>query len=323
MPFHRLRHAVLLATCATSLLLASCGSGTIESQFTPSRVIVFGDGSADMGQTTNAVVTNARYTVNNDSTVNLWTEQVAASYGVVMTTVALGGTSYATGNARVNSKPDAAGSTVTPTVKEQIDTFLAGGAPRTTDLMILSAGIADVITEAAKITAGTQTSDQALVNVRQAGRDLGAQVRRLVLAGASHVMVAGTYDLSRTPWGQGATTLTPFLVQASAKFNEELLLSIVDLGANVLYTDVAFHYNLMIGVPAAYGLVNSIAPVCTSIDGGPGIGIGTGKVNSSLCNTTTLAGAHNTYVFADSVYPTPVAQRKFGDYSYTRIRARW
>ena len=323
MPFHRLRHAVLLATCATSLLLASCGSGTIESQFTPTRVIAFGDGSADQGQTSNAVVTNARYTVNGDGTVSIWTQQVAASYGVVMTTAALGGTSYATGNARVNSKPDAVGSNATPTVKEQIDTFLAGSAPGPNDLMILSAGIADVITEAGKITAGTQTSDQALLNVRQAGRDLGAQVRRLVLAGAAHVMVAGTYDLSRSPWGRGATTLTPFLVQASAKFNEELLLSIVDLGANVLYSDAAFHYNLMIGVPTAYGLVNSIAPVCNSIDGGPGIGTGTGQVNSSLCNGTTLAGDHNTYVFADAVYPTPLAQRKFGDYAYTRILARW
>jgi outer membrane lipase/esterase len=32
---------------------------------------------------------------------------------------------------------------------------------------------------------------------------------------------------------------------------------------------------------------------------------------------------YSTYVFADRVYPTPVAQRLFGDYAYARLRARW
>ena len=38
-----LRRAVLVAASAASLLLAACGSGTIESQLTPARIIVFGD----------------------------------------------------------------------------------------------------------------------------------------------------------------------------------------------------------------------------------------------------------------------------------------
>ena len=56
-----------------------------------------------------------------------------------------------------------------------------------------------------------------------------------------------------------------------------------------------------------------------------GIGIGAGQVNSALCTTNTIvSGAdYNLYLFADRVYPTPAAQRKFGDYAFQRIRARW
>ena len=75
--------------------------------------------SADLGQG------GSRYTVN-DGSVNIWTQHVAASFGVPLAPAAAGGTSYATGNARVNAKPDAAGSSATPTVTEQIDSFLAG-----------------------------------------------------------------------------------------------------------------------------------------------------------------------------------------------------
>jgi phospholipase/lecithinase/hemolysin len=32
---------------------------------------------------------------------------------------------------------------------------------------------------------------------------------------------------------------------------------------------------------------------------------------------------YNIYFFADQVYPTPAAHRLFGDFAYTRMRARW
>ncbi|HWP12568.1 MAG TPA: GDSL family lipase, partial [Ramlibacter sp.] len=121
------------------------------------------------------------------------------------------------------------------------------------------------------------------------------------------------------------TGQTGLLSDASGKFNEQLLLSIVDLGANVLYVDAALLFNLMVSSPPSYDLTNATDPVCTSVDPGPGIGIGAGQVNSALCNTGTLApGAdYAHYLFADRVYPTPQGHRKFGQYGYDRIRARW
>ena len=311
------RRVLLALASASALLVAACGSGTIESQLQPSRVVAFGDGMSDLGQT------GSRYTVN-DGTVNIWTQDVASRFGIALGTAAAGGNSYATGNARVINKPDAAGSTATPTVAEQISAFLAAGSIGANDLVIVSGGTADIVAEMALVTAGTQTSTQMIANVGQAGRDLAAQVRRLVQAGGTHVVLSGSYNLGRSPWaaaiGQGS-----LLTQASTKFNEELLVALVNEGANVLYVDAALFFNLMEANPTGYDLTNTSDAVCTSVDPGPGIGTGNGQVNSALCTPATLrAGADYTrFLFADAVYPTPQGHRKFGQYVFDRIRSRW
>lgn len=313
-----MRRALLALASAATLFLAGCGSGTIESQLKPARIVAFGTGFSDLGET------GSRYTVN-DPTVNIWSQQVAADFDISLTTRASGGLSFATGNARITAKPDAAGNNATPTVTDQISAFLAGGGPiGANDLLLVEGGTSDIIAEMAKVNAGTQTSDQMIAAVQQAGRDLAAQARRLVDAGAQHVVVVGAYDLGRSPWAT-VTAKTDLLAHASQRFNDALLVAMVDLGAHVLYVDAALFYNLMIGTPSNYGLDNSAIAVCTSADPGPGIGIGAGQVNSAKCTTVTLlpAADYNRFVFADRVYPTPPAHRQFGEYAYSRIRARW
>jgi outer membrane lipase/esterase len=318
MAFQGLRRTLLVAACAGAALLAACGGGSVESQFTPARIVVFGDGFADLGQ-----VGGRRYTVN-DGTVNVWTQQLASRYGVSLAAAASGGSSYATGSARVLAKPDAAGSASTPSVKEQIDNFLASGGLRSTDLVVVSAGTADVVAEGSLAISGAQSSGTALANVSQAGADLGAQVRRLVTAGAQHVLVVGTYNLGRSPWALASAQVGP-LTDYSSRFNESFLISVVDLGKNVLYADSAFYFNLVTSSPSSYSMDNATAAVCTSVDAGAGIGIGAGQVNSALCNTSTLVGGanYNRFVFADLVYTTPEANRQFGNYAFDKIRQRW
>lgn len=312
-----MRRTFMVAACASAALLAACGSSTTESAISPQRFIAFGDGMSDVGQK------GSLYTVN-DGSVNNWTRQLASGYGQTITTVAAGGKSYATGNARVVTKPDAAGSNTTLTVKEQIDSFLASNSFATTDLVMINGGISDVIANMAAVRAGTMTNEQMITASRQAGTDLATQVRRLVTAGAKYVMVAGTYDLSKTPWATEINQTT-LLNSASSAFNEGLLVGIVDLGSNVLYVDLAYYVNLYTSSPSSYGFDNATTPVCTSVDSSNGIGIGTGKVNSLLCNTSTLLSGANQdkYAFADSVYLTPSAHRQFGTYAYDRLRARW
>ena len=312
-----LRRGVLLAASAASLLLAACGSSTIESQLSPTRVVAFGDAFADLGQT------GTRYTVN-DGTINNWTEQVALSFAVPLLPSSKGGKSYATAHARVVAKPDDIGNSATPTVKEQIDNFLATDTVGANDLYLLNAGTSDLIAEGGRVSAGSQTADQLVANARQAGRDMATQARRLVNAGARFVVVVGPYNLGRSPWAVGAG-LGSALESASGRFNDDMLVALVDLGDRVLYVDAALQFNLMIAVPSAYDFTDSATPVCTSVDPGPGIGIGTGQINSALCAPSTVRAnvVYNNYLFADKVYPTPRGQTKFGEYAFQRIRARW
>ncbi|MES2975132.1 MAG: SGNH/GDSL hydrolase family protein [Pseudomonadota bacterium] len=311
-----LRRAFAAAACVSAALLAGCGSSSTVSALTPARIVVFGDATAALG-----TGGGSRYTVN-DGSLNNWTLQVAAQFARPLGSTADGGQSHAVANARVTSAVDAAGG-ANPPVTQQITNFLAAGAVGTNDLIIVNAGTSDIIAQTAAVIAATQTGADAVTNAGVAGKELGAQVRRLVTAGAKYVVVVGPYDLSRTPWstasGQAAT-----IFQASSKFNEELLISIVDLGANVLYVDAAFYFNLVTSSPTTYSFDSAVNVACNSVNPGPGIGTGAGKVDSSLCTPSTITIAdYNKAVFADGVYSTPQMQRLFGDYAYSRIRNRF
>lgn len=313
-----LRRGFLLAACASALVLAACGGGSgIASQFHPSRMIAFGDAVGDLGQD------GARYTIN-DGSINIWTQYVANAYGVALTTAAQGGQSYATGNARVAVTPDAAGNGSTPTVTQQIDTFLAGNSFGSGDMVLVSAGTSDVIAETQKLLTGAESEQQALDNLATAGQALAGQVRRLVGAGAQHVVVAGVYNIGRSPWGlqTGQQSLMEKLV---LQFNSQFKVKLVDLGENVFYLDSANYFNLVTANPGSYNLSDISTPVCTSVDPGPGIGTGTNQVNSNLCKpSTVLAGVDvSRYLFADRVYFTPHGQQLFGDYAYNQIKNRW
>ena len=311
-----LRRAVLLAASASALLLTACGGGSIASQFSPDRVIAFGDAMADVGQT------GSRYTVN-DGTVNNWTLYVAREVDRDLAPVSAGGLSYATGNARVAAKPDAGGNAATPTVQEQIDAFLARSAVTSNDLVIVNAGTSDVIVEANARLSGAQTQDQMLANLTVAGEALAGQVRRLVDAGARHVVVTGPINLGRTVWGV-QTGQEGVLESATRRFNQQLLVSLADMGSTVLYVDAEFQFNLYTGDRAGFNLENSTEAVCTSVDPGPGIGTGPGQVNSRLCTPATVMNPdYNKYLFADRVYPTPRGHELFGDYARGRVRERW
>jgi phospholipase/lecithinase/hemolysin len=312
-----LRRALLAAVGASALVLASCGGGTVESQFAPTRVVAFGDGMADLGQN------GKRFTIN-DGTVGNWTEVVSLSFLQSLAPASAGGLSYATGNARVVAKPDAGGNAATRTVSDQIDTFLAGNSLGKTDLVLVSAGVSDVIVQGKAVLDGAQSQDAAVAAVEQAGADLANQVKRLVNAGANHVVVVGSYNLGRSVWAF-ETSQASLLQTLSQRFNDKLLVNLVDFGGSVLYVDSALYFNLSTSTPSSYGITDVTHEVCTSADPGAGIGTGTGEINSNLCTGDTLLPAvdRNTFMFADRIYPTPHAQQLFGDYATNRIRDRW
>lgn len=323
MTMNWLRRTAVLAACASAALLTACGSSSVESAFTPTRIVSFGDALSDVRQT------GGRFTINDGST-NIWAEQLAVKYGLGLTEVSAGGTGYARGNARVTATPDAAGVVTTLTLTQQIDAFLRADSIREGDMLVVNGGVSDVIAQMAAVTAGSITPDQMVENANAAGRAMAAQVHRLVNAGAKHVVVAGTYDLGRSPWAAsiGQTDLLRLASSSSSRgsFNSGLLASLSTLdGRVVLYVDAERHFNLVINSPGNYSLNNIVTPVCTSVDNGNGIGIGAGQVNSALCTLNTLLpGAdRDRYAFADAVYFTPVVNRLFGVYAYDQVRQRW
>jgi outer membrane lipase/esterase len=295
----------LVATAVASALLAGCGSGSTVSSLVPTRMVVMGDGLADVGQVGGTV-----YSVK-DATNTTWVQQVAANYGLTVTAQSAGGQGWARGNARVALKPDAAGNATTLTITEQIDAFLAANSITKDNVILLDPGVSDLVVQAEAFKAGSITSAQVLVNASDAGKALAAQVRRLVVAGGTHIVVAGTYNLGKSPYAIAAGQAS-LLENASLKFNEALLVAMVDLGANVLYIDTAFRYNQVINQPATYSFTNATVAACTT------------PTAATCTPSTVLAGIdYNTYVFADDRYFTPAAQRNFGDYAYSRMKTRW
>src|SRR4051812_36582307 len=99
MAFQGIRRAVVGLASIALLALAGCGSGTIESQLKPTRVVAFGDAFTDEGQTA-----GRPYTVN-DLQVNNWAFDVSVAYGLNLAPSSVGGTNYAIGNARVLAHP--------------------------------------------------------------------------------------------------------------------------------------------------------------------------------------------------------------------------
>ncbi|WP_028604510.1 SGNH/GDSL hydrolase family protein [Ottowia thiooxydans] len=299
------RRAVLTAASAgvAAAALSACGSGSVASAITPKRFLSVGDGFSDVGQN------GYRFTVN-DGTL-LWTQQLASYYSLPLTAASAGGFSYAQGHAMV-ATADTISGTNAPSVSVQIDSLLARTAMASDDIAIVTGGIADIVNavNATGISAATTQT------VKAAGVAQAAQVRRLVAAGATHVVVAGVYNLGMSPWALGQNLATG-VQDLSVAFNDQLLIGIADLGATVLYLDPALFYNLIAGKPTNYPFDDVTRAVCTTAD-------------ATTCNATTiLAGADfNRYVFADNLYFTPAAQRLFVNESflenaYTRLKLRW
>lgn len=312
-----MRRTFVAAACASAALLTACGSSSVDSAISPSRFVVFGDGLADQGQRGSA------FSVN-DGNINNWAVQFASRYDVKLTPSSQGGWNYAYGNARITNKPDAAGNADTPTVTQQIDSFLNTNQLTGDDLVVVSAGVSDVIANTMAFLNGSITQEQLMANATQAGADLATQVQRLVNAGASHVVVTGTFDLGRTPWGK-AIDKEQLLTNVMLAMNNRLKIDLNPIGGKkVLYVDAAAQVNLYQGYPSNYGFTNSDAAVCNSVDAGPGIGIGNNQVNSALCTTSTLNNPdYNRYLFADQVYLTPEANRRFGDFAHDTIVLQW
>ncbi len=301
-----LRRVLLALACATAALLSSCGGSTIASTLVPSRMIAFGDGMSDVGE-----VGGRRWTVN-DGSVNIWAQQVAASYGMTLVAADQGGWGFARGGTRVAD------------INAQIDAFVARSTFATNDVVMISAGVEDIKDQMDLYLAGNLAYQQLLDNVNQIGKDYGAVVQRLVNLGAKHILATGVYGLGVSPYARAVNqeTLLNQLSYEGPKtcagcprsFNESFLIAINQLGATVLYVDAANYFNRVSNNPTSYlgSSGNAVDIACTTL-----------LVTSCTPDTIVSGVNYDTYMFASDLYLTPASNRLFGSQAYTNIRNRW
>jgi phospholipase/lecithinase/hemolysin len=217
-----------------------------------------------------------RFTVN-DGSARLWVDQIATRYGLTLTAA----DGFAAGNA---------------TVADIASQVAAAGAPGANDLFLINAPMQDIFTATAAATA--------------AGKTLADSVRALIASGAKFVAVAGVYDLGKAPEVIALGQTTAFSA-ATLAFNDSFKVNAEDLGANLLFLDLAFYVNELVRVPSTYGLTNVTNAVCV-----PPV--------ATACDTTTLVASNYVdYLFADGRHFTPETHRLFGDYAYDQIIRRW
>ena len=297
------RATLALATVGAAALLAACGDGDVVSDLKPTRFLTVGDSFADVGQT------GGKFTVNDGS--NTWVQGLAAHYDQTVAPAAQGGWGYAQGYARVDSADTSSGAN-TPSVKQQLDALLARTTMQSGDVMMLNGGMHDIV---AAVEA-TGISDATTVAVQAAGRALAAQVRRVVAAGATHVVVTGVQNVGLTPWALRRDQKDA-IERLSIAFNDQLLINIADMGATVLYFDASLFFNLINNKPDNYSVDNEKDPVCLTPD-------------AATCTPSTVVpGAdYNRYMYADSFNYTPKIQRNFvdrdyGENAYDKFKNRW
>lgn len=289
-----LRGAMALGTAS---LLGACGSGDVVSAISPSRFIAFGDGLSDVGQA------GSRYTVN-DGTINIWTEHVANRYGKTLTAQSKGGLGFAQGHGPTEALPR--------TLSAQIDAFLASNTFQADDVVLINLPMADVLTPVAAVKAGTLTETAALAQVDTNGKARVDDMKRLIAAGAKHIVVCGVYDLSRSPFAI-AQNQTGLFSLASLRLNDAFKLAAVNLGANLLFVDAAFLVNRNADdkTGLAFGFANRNTALCTT------------PTAFSCTDNTLVSTSKSSYLFADSLHLTPNGQQQLGDYAYQQLHARW
>jgi outer membrane lipase/esterase len=277
------------------LVLSGCGSGTTFEPLVPTRIVSFGDGWSYVG------LTGDRFTVN-DSSINIWVEQVASSYSLTLQPNTAGGFSFAKGGARVNTGVDS--------IQDQITAYLAANTIGTSDLLVIDAGLSELIALATANASDTDLSNAADL----AGKALAAQVLSLTAAGAKHVVIANAADLGKTPYATAQARATG-LTAATRAFNDGLKIALAGVTTDILLVDNEAYVNTLYN--SATALLGSGANITTAACSTP---------SAQTCTASTLAAgvtSYNLHLFADDRHITPAAHRLLGDNASTKIKARW
>lgn len=201
-------------------------------------------------------------------------------------------------------------------IEAQIDAFLSNQAIGSSDVVLMNIPLSYVLRPVNAIKAGTLTQAAALTQIGDSGVALAAQVKRLIAAGAKYIVVAGAYDVGRSPYGIAMNVpsmLTSEVQKSSAAvthLNDTFKIEVAKLGANVLFVDAAFLVNRNVQFGPNWGFVNSTTAICTT------------PTALTCTDSTLVASANKTqYLFADNIHLTPNGNQQLGDFPMTSCAA--
>ncbi|MDP3761320.1 MAG: SGNH/GDSL hydrolase family protein [Ramlibacter sp.] len=175
--------------------------------------------------------------------------------------------------------------------------------------------------QAAVMAGGAAATDAAinaaLSGMGQAGAELATLVKTQVLAkGARYVLVVNLPDVAQTPFAMTLDAQTRGLVNTLVTtFNSQLQAGLN--GTSALYVDMYTQGRDQYTNPAKYGITNVTTPACsTTSPANPLAG------SSIACTSaSTVAADTSTYVFADSVHPTPLGYQLQAAFVLAQMRA--
>ena len=289
------RRSPLLSALAVATALAA--PSTAAQSFSGTRF--FGDSLTDSGYFkpllvppfappgANQVI--GRFTTNPGQ---VWSQNLANSWGTDAAPSNQGGTNYAVGGARVNAAPGYPSIVPTagaPSIATQVSTYLAanGVSADRNALYAMWGGANDLFVQIDPTYVGPPG------NVATAAGDLVAQIARLKAAGARYVVVPNLPDIGRTPAFLGTREAGP-ATQLSQLFNQTLLAGLRQAGLQVIPADVFGVVSDILANPARYGIANATSTAC--------VGVPSSLVCSALNLVDPFAPA--TYLFADGVHPS-------------------
>ncbi len=272
-----------------------------------SNTLFFGDSLTDSGSFLPILQANPSYNGAGKFTTNpgpVWSEVLAAEYGVALSPANQGGTNYAEGGARIIDQPGVGSfpATGATPILTQVQSYLAanGGKADPNALYSLWGGANDIFWIAGGQVATADISNYLTTTITGQVQAIGA----LRAAGAKYIIVPTLPDIGASPFGTsqdaaGAEGLT----RLSKTYNDNLMQALRVNNISVITADMFTLLKEIQSQPNQYGFENVSLPVC-------------GALSSLLCveGEHFPSGLEQTFLFADGVHPTSSAHKIISEY---------
>jgi phospholipase/lecithinase/hemolysin len=322
------------------------------------RFVSFGDSLSDVGTYSPLakVFGGGLFTTNPGQ---IWTQLVAAHYGDDLTPAfeggfgvplfPTGGMGYAQGGSRVSKQPgvghapagtpnaDFAEATTVP-VSQQVSVFLqTNGRFQSNQVVLINAGANDLLFNLENLLLSGSAPNplqllRSVAAVQQSAIDYGNLIRKILNAGATHVVVLNLADFSRSPEGLISLDQGKVLRPIIQAFNDTLTATLVLNGSwnRIVYIDAFSFMDSAIANYQALGFAVSNTGTACNPEAEIEEAIELGLPDASAFNdalfcspaTLTVPEADQTYMFADALHPTTHYSALFAAFVEGKMAAR-